>query len=175
MPPERRPRSDEDEAMLTRLLAREGGYVDDAADPGGCTHMGVTLETLRRFRQDSTLTCRDLRLLRQPEARAIYATFYLHGPGIGQIADPRLRELVLDFAVHSGPGRAVRALQQALGIEDDGDLGPETLEALAQQDPAEVWLAVWKRRLRFLCGLVAADPSKVRFLAGWVNRLLGLL
>lgn len=175
MPPERRSWSVEDDALLTRLLVREGGYVDAEADPGGCTNMGITLETLRVWRNNPDLRCRDLRLLKQAEARAIYAARYLHGTGIAQIPDARLRELIFDFAVHSGPGRAVRALQLALGVEDDGDLGPETLEALSQQDPSDIWLAVWKRRMRFLCGLVAADPSKLPFLAGWVNRLLGLL
>lgn len=163
--------------MLSRLLVREGGYVDDPNDPGGCTNMGITLETLRIWRNNPNVTCRDVRQLSTAEARAIYADRYLHGTNIVQIPDLALRELLLDFAVHSGPGRAVRELQRVLGVEDDGDLGPETLAALAAHpDVHAVRLAVWKRRLRFLVSLVTSDPARrLGSLNGWMNRLLGLL
>ena len=43
-----------DECLAFTLRA-EGGYVDDPADPGGATNMGVTLATLREWSDDPSL------------------------------------------------------------------------------------------------------------------------
>ena len=37
------------------IVAREGGYVNDPADPGGPTKYGVTLGTLRALARDVTV------------------------------------------------------------------------------------------------------------------------
>jgi len=36
-------------------LRQEGGYVDDPADPGGATNMGITLATYREWSNDPHL------------------------------------------------------------------------------------------------------------------------
>jgi len=36
---------------LPQLLRFEGGYVDDPADPGGATNLGITLATFERYAQ----------------------------------------------------------------------------------------------------------------------------
>ena len=164
--------SADEDAMLDRLLVREGGYVDCAADPGGCTNMGVTLDTFRLWRNRPDLTCRDLKALTVIEAKAIYATRYLYETNIAKVENVRVRELLLDYAVHSGPGRAIRTLQRVIGAEDDGDLGPKTLARLAVFDPALVYREVWKRRLLFLVDLSLNDPSLLQFLRGWTKRML---
>lgn len=166
--------SADEDAMLDRLLVREGGYVDCAADPGGCTNLGITLDVFRLWRNRPDLTCRDLKHLTVIEAKAIYATRYLYETNIAKVEDIRLRELLLDYAVHSGPGRAIRTLQRVIGAEDDGDLGPKTLASLAAFDPALVYREVWLRRLNFLVNLALGDPSLLPFLRGWVRRISGL-
>ena len=35
--------------IANEIVAREGGFVNDPADPGGATNHGVTLATLRRL------------------------------------------------------------------------------------------------------------------------------
>ena len=45
---------------------------------------------------------------------------------------------VLDWAVNSGTGRAAKALQKLVGATQDGAKGPKTLQAIMNQDLAEL-------------------------------------
>ncbi|HBS98700.1 MAG TPA: peptidoglycan-binding protein, partial [Citreicella sp.] len=38
--------------LAEEIVAREGGYVNDPADPGGATNHGVTVHTMRRLGLD---------------------------------------------------------------------------------------------------------------------------
>lgn len=40
------------EEIAAEIVAREGGYVNDPADPGGATKYGVTIHTMRRLGLD---------------------------------------------------------------------------------------------------------------------------
>ena len=42
------------QTLAEQIVAREGGFVNDPADPGGATNHGVTLNTLRRLGVDVT-------------------------------------------------------------------------------------------------------------------------
>ena len=46
------------DACLAFTLREEGGYVDDPADPGGATNMGITLATYRQWSDDPALGAR---------------------------------------------------------------------------------------------------------------------
>lgn len=158
-----------DRQLLDRLLAREGSaYVDDPADRGGCSRYGITRQTLSDWRA-TTVTCGDVRALTAQEARDLYAARYL-APFAG-VQDWRLREALLDAAVHHGPSRATRWLQQVLGVEDDGRIGPLTLAALATVSADDVRRGVIQRRLAFLGQLLAGDPTQARWAHGWLRRV----
>ncbi|MBK3411478.1 putative peptidoglycan-binding domain-containing protein, partial [Methylobacterium ajmalii] len=74
---------------------------------------------------------------------------------------------LFDFAVNSGPKRAVIGLQRALGIADDGRLGPVTLAALAGRDVPGLVNALCDGRLAFLRAL----STWPRFGRGWGRRV----
>lgn len=138
-----------DDEIIDAILRREGGYVDDPTDHGGCTNRGITLATLRLWRR-APVTCADVQALGEQEARAIYRAFYLK-PFAS--VDPELKPQVVDIAVLSGVARA------------------SALLALAKQNPARpvgVQLAI--ERLKFYAKIVKADPSQAKFFSGWVNR-----
>ena len=63
-----------DECLAFTLRA-EGGYVDDPADPGGATNMGVTLATLREWSDDPSLGANQVQDMSLRTARAIYERF----------------------------------------------------------------------------------------------------
>ena len=42
-------------SCLAFTLHQEGGYVDNRADPGGATNMGITLATYREWSDDPHL------------------------------------------------------------------------------------------------------------------------
>ena len=125
------------EDIANSIVAREGGYVNDPADPGGATNHGVTLATLKRLRPGAGLD--DLKALTGAEAARIFIRHYFTEPGLDRLPEP-LQPDAFDFYVNAG-ANAVRVLQRLLGgmglsCAVDGVVGPQT-RALAAQAMAE--------------------------------------
>ncbi|MCR6633997.1 glycoside hydrolase family 108 protein [Devosia sp.] len=154
---------------LTEVLRHEGGYVDHPSDPGGATNMGITRKTLARWRKISPWTDlpkSSVASLKRDEAALIYRANYWNPSRAGDM--PAGVDLALfDFAVNSGPDRAVRTLQAALGVAADGEVGPVTLAALRAADLARLLNDFCDRRLAFLKGL----STFVVFGRGWTRRV----
>lgn len=142
-----------DSAILDGILAREGGYVDHAADRGQCTKYGITLGALHDWRGKQT-TCDDVRALTEAEAREIYTVRYLR-PFDG--VDAALKPHVVDIAVNSGVSRA------------------RALLAMAQQGPKPIGVQLVIERLKHYGRIVKNDPSQRVFLPGWIARATDFL
>lgn len=165
------------EAMIDRLIEREGGFVDHPADRGGPTIYGITLATLGEWR-GAPVARLDIALLGVDEARAIYRDRYLVRPGFDAVADPDLRELVFDFAVNSGPAAAARALQTALrdmGLYAgaiDGGFGPKSQAALAAcANIPELYYRTKCERYELYLRFIGRDSRQAVFATGWSNRM----
>ncbi len=158
-----------DDEILSLILRREGSsYVADPDDRGVCSKWGITRDTLGDWRGVAA-TCDDVRNLSKDEACRIYQAKYL--TPFGFVRDGSLRDLIVDCAVHHGPGRAIRWLQQALQVGDDGIVGEETKNAMWKMPVDAVYAGVLKRRLQFLGRLISEDPTQARFAAGWLKRV----
>lgn len=165
--------------VISSVIQSEGStYTDDAADRGGPTKYGVTLATLREVRPGATAD--DVRNLTEEEARTIYIQRFVAEPGFARIYEP-LRTLVVDFGVTSGPRRATRALQLAVGAVADGIMGPETHERLAGSNVDTVYASVLRQYFDHFVSVVLNDSdvrefrqahpnTQLKFLRGWVNR-----
>jgi len=163
------------EDMIGRVIAREGGYVDNPADAGGPTKYGITLATLHDWRR-APVSAADVANLSETEARQIYRARYVapFGPGL----DPRLLEELFDFGVNSGVGAPASALQTVLkreGLYDgviDGDFGPKSRAALAKVTnwPA-LFYAVKCERYELLLRYIGRRWDQAQFATGWANRL----
>ena len=160
------------ELCLAHVLRHEGGYVDHPADPGGATNMGITLKTLARWRQVSpwwNLPKSEVKTLSHGEAGRIYRALYWAACRTGELP-PGIDLAVFDFAVNSGPDRAIRTLQAALGVVVDGQVGLLTIAAARKADATRIIDAICDRRLGFLRALktfppfadVAAEPLTLR-------------
>ena len=158
--------------IIAEIIKREGGYVDHPADKGGPTNFGVTLNKLREWRGVQSLTANDVRMMRRGEAEAIYLHDYIQRPGFHLIPDERLRHHVIDFGVNSGPGRAARKLQRVVGADQDGVIGPQTLNAIRRMGASKVNNLLMAERIKFLGRIVDGDHSQAAFLNGWLNRAL---
>ena len=77
--------------IATDIVAREGGYVNDADDPGGATKYGVTVHTLRRLGMDLTgddqVTEADVRVLTRAHAVSIFVEHYVRAPKIDKLPE----------------------------------------------------------------------------------------
>lgn len=167
-------------SFFPTLLKHEGGFVDDAADPGGATNKGVTLGTFRQCAQ-SLLgiepSLDNLRKLTDAQAGTIYKALYwdkVHGD---EIALQPLANIVFDFQVNAG-ANAARLLQRVLNDQGvnpqvvvDGAIGPGTMAALAKVDAAKVYAAFKQGRKDYYNNLVAQRPGLAKFLKGWLNRV----
>jgi lysozyme family protein len=125
--------------IATEIVAREGGYVNDPADPGGATKYGVTIHTMRRLgldlNRDGRVTEADVRLLTREQATDIFVEHYFHRPRIGLLPEA-LQPSVFDMQVNAG-ANAVRILQRLLRdmrlqVAVDGVIGPQTAGAAAR-------------------------------------------
>ncbi len=150
---------------FTLLLGHEGGFVDHPDDPGGATNWGVTERVARA--NGYTGHMRDLP---QDTAKAIYRKLYWDAVAADSLPAP-VRYAMFDAAVNSGVGQAVRWLQRALGVADDGRLGPITLAAARQADPHVLARQLLAQRLRFMTQL-STWPT---FGRGWARRIADLM
>lgn len=162
---------------LRKLLALEGGYVDDPSDRGGATNHGITQRTLaawwKSVGREGHPTRDDVRNLTEDEAAQIYRAFFWDRYGLDAIIDQSVADKLLDMMVVSGPTRGVTILQRALALPEaqcDGILGSRTLLAANAHDPGELLFALRAQAKAWFHSIVDNDPSQKRFLSGWLNR-----
>lgn len=148
-----------------RLIRHEGGFVDHPADPGGATKWGVT----QRVARDHGYTG-DMRELPIDEAKRIARAAYWDAVRADSLP-PRVRYVVFDGAYHSGVRQSARWLQRALGVAEDGIIGPVTIAAARAADEHALMNRVLAQRLRFLTAL-GNWPS---FSRGWARRIADLM
>ena len=153
-----------DEAF-SKLIGYEGGYSDDARDPGGKTRYGITEAVAREvgYRGDMAALPLDL-------AKRIYSERYWLAVRCNDLPD-EIRYVVFDAAVNSGPKQSIIWLQRALGVDDDSVIGPQTLAAAAQMNPYQTRSRILAQRLK----LMAALPTCPAFGRGWARRVADLM
>lgn len=152
-------------ACLAFTLKYEGGYVDHPADPGGATNLGVTRATLAKWR-GRPVSKSEVKALSRAEAADIYKRFFWEPCG-GPILPAGVDAVVFDWAVHSGPSRAVRALHKVLNIAQAPAPGPQLRQALPKSDPAVLIRQLCAERRRFLSRL----KGFAVFGRGWSRRV----
>ena len=110
---------------LSVILRHEGGYVNHPRDPGGRTNLGVTQRVWEEY-IGAKATEADMRALTQAKVEPLYEKLYWRVSGADRLP-AGIGLCVFDFAVNSGPSRAVRYLQMVVGATQDGVFGPQTL------------------------------------------------
>src|ERR1700710_1325588 len=93
------PAADRFGTCLEIVLRFEGGFSDNPRDPGGATNLGITRETLARWRKIvpwQDLTVAAVKALARPEAAEIYRALYW-APCAGDELPPGLDLALFDF------------------------------------------------------------------------------
>jgi lysozyme family protein len=153
------------EKSLSLVLKHEGGYVNHPNDPGGPTNKGVTLATMRRY-VDRSATVDDLKRISDAQVATIYRRQYWNAVKGDELPDG-VDYAVFDFAVNSGPARAIKTLQLTVDARTDGKIGPLTLAAVANADSATVIRGLCNNRFTFLRALKTWST----FGKGWSRRV----
>jgi lysozyme family protein len=148
---------------LAFVLKNEGGNDDDPADNGGRTSRGITQREYDAWRHECGLPPKDVWTASDMEVRSIYHDEYWE-----PLCDdfPKgIDYLYFDMAVNAGPHRAAVLLQRALGVADDGRIGPVTRQAIGKADPRQLIAKYSDAKRAFYQSL-----HQPRFLKGWLNR-----
>jgi len=151
------------------MLAHEGGYVNHPKDPGGATNLGVTQRVYDFYRKRKGQSQRSVRAITADEVAAIYKEQYWDAVRGDDLPDG-LDYAVFDYAVNSGPKRAIMELQRVIGAGVDGVPGMETLGKARDVDPFQAIEDLCQRRMRFLKALRHWGT----FGRGWTARVMGV-
>lgn len=143
-----------------RLIGHEGGYVNHPNDPGGETNWGITKRTALGSGYTGSM-----RELTREQAKAIYKTEYW-GRARCDEYDGAIAFQLFDAAVNHGIGNAIRFLQRASGVADDGIMGPVTMAAIEAMTVTDVLMRFNAARLRFYTNLSTWST----FGRGWTRR-----
>jgi lysozyme family protein len=162
-------------AACVRVVLRHEGGADNPKDPGGATKHGISLRHARSKGSmfdpdgDGDVDAADILLVTPAFGAGVYREWFWRDVR-GDELPAGLDLVTFDFAVNSGPVRAIKALQAAFGVEADGHLGPKTraaIEALSRDRVRDLVLAVSASRLTFLRGL----KTWPTFGTGWARRV----
>ncbi|GFS26140.1 surface protein [Elysia marginata] len=180
----------------------EGGFVHHKNDRGGATNKGITLQTWERFgvdiNQDGRRDVRDLRLITDAQALAIYKRQFWDKVKGDQIADQSIAEIIFDHAVNAGVSRASKMAQYILNtrfekrLRVDGIIGKNTLKAInsLRGGSAPMFFQIFlqmrrhyynylangevpRRMERFFSKELRISPSNSQktFINGWIKRV----
>lgn len=146
------------EQAFDRLIGHEGGYVNNPADPGGETNWGISKRSYPHI---------NIKELTRDGAKEIYRKdFWLRING-DKMYDGVAYQL-FDFAVNSGIETAVRYLQRAIGVADDGHWGPRSQAAADAMSESDIIMLLSAERLDFMTRLKNwPDASR-----GWSRRIV---
>lgn len=150
---------------LSAVLHHEGGYINHPSDPGGMTNLGCTKRVWEEW-VGHEVDEKTMRALTPADVAPLYKSKYwdkVHGDELPDGVD----YIVFDAAINSGPGRAAKWLQQAVGAVPDGAIGPGTLAKVAAMPASDIVEKYQQIRLEFLQAL----PTWGTFGKGWGRRV----
>lgn len=154
--------SDKDfQQIINKTLKAEGGYKPaDGIDTGGETNMGITKKWYPN---------EDIKNMTKERASYIYYNDYYKTNGIDKLP-LEIKEIVFDNGVNQGQGTAVKNLQKAIGVREDGVIGEQTLNQLEKYDTQSVKSALKIIITDRYSEIIKRDPKQIEFKNGWINR-----
>lgn len=177
------------EIAEAKTLKWEGGYCNVAGDRGGETIFGIArnmhpklslwniMDTYKKdFESFSKANYKELekQFLGNTDFKKQMDSFYreefwdkIKGDCI---ESQHVANALYDFAVNSGVSRAVKSIQEVLGVVVDGNLGNKTLEAINKQEGKALCNKLCDKRKAFF-EEIAKKGQNAKFLNGWLNRV----
>lgn len=163
------------EKSVAIVLAHEGSrFTNDPNDAGGPTKFGITLPTWAEYFGKAGQAS-DIQNLTVDVATAIYKKLYWDAMGLDLITDPSVALCLFDQGVLQGKSTVIHKMQELVGINSDGVIGPMTALAINKEPGQKLAFRFIRADLHRYNKIVAGKLSQIEFLDGWDDRLFSLL
>jgi lysozyme family protein len=170
------------ETALHKVLAHEGGYVNDPDDTGGETYKGVARKMNSKWdgwvRVDVAKTQsgfpanleKDNEL--QDEVNRFYQVNYWDTLCADKIENQLVANSLFDFGVNAGVKTAASLAQLVVEASPDGVIGPASLQKLNAFDPDHFLAAYTVAKIARYISIVKKRPESRKYFYGWIVRSL---
>lgn len=173
-----------------KTLKWEGGYCNVVGDAGGETIFGIARNMHSKlklwkilddykssFKPFSKANYKELEQLClgnaefKKEMDNFYKSQFWDKIKGDEINSQEVANALYDFAVNSGVSRAVKSIQEVLGVGVDGAIGNQTITAINTKfEGAELCNKLCDKRKAFF-EAIAKKGQNAKFLNGWLNRV----
>lgn len=154
---------------FARVIGHEGKFQDDRNDRGNWTTGKIGVGQLKGTKYGISAMSypnEDIENLTVERAKFLYKRDFWD-----RVTGDHLHNAVVyqlfDAAINHGIGNAIRILQRALGVADDGDMGPVTYDAIQAMGVDDILHHFNAYRLKFYRKLSTFN----RYGSGWVDRV----
>lgn len=160
------------ERCLRFTLREEGGLVNDPEDKGKLTNRGVTQATLDAAHLEGVINTGVKTPAELTEAQVETIFFGMYWMRSHAFEFPAPLDLCLfDAYVNHRPATAIKLLQAAIVVDQDGKVGPKTIARAHEVNLAAAIERYAFAREQLYRRIVAEDASQTKFLRGWLNRV----
>lgn len=156
------------DTALIILFGEEGGLSMDPKDPGNWTGGKVNTGELKGTKfgiSAKSYPNLDIKNLTKDQAKAIYKPDFWDKIKGDQLPWP-LALLMFDSAVNQGPGVAIKMLQMAFSVPQDGIMGVATLQKASKASSFQCAKFMARRAIRY-----TGDRNFDTYGEGWFTRL----
>lgn len=157
------------DTAFERVIGHEGKWQNNPKDRGNWTTGVVGQGQLKGTKYGVSAMSYpqlDIKNLTLQQAKAIYyKDFWMRVSG--DVLHNALVYQLFDAAINHGPGNAVRMLQRAVGVVDDGGMGPVTHRAVVVRGTDDTLKKFNAQRIRFFTKISTFDE----FGRGWMRRV----
>lgn len=138
-------------------------------DSGGRTRLGIAEKFHPWLAEIGFFTTMPLQ-----QAIGVALSIYLHDYclplQIGEMTSQVVATKLLSLGLNIGVTIVSRWLQEAVGSNPDGNIGPATLAALSKADSQKVLATLKQQAIEFYQQLAKDNPADEQYLEGWLNR-----
>src|SRR5687768_3478302 len=161
------------DTAFERVIGHEGSLSLDPTDRGNWTSGIVGVGKLKGTKYGisaMSYSHLDIKNLTLDQAKQLYRADFWSKVNGDALPDGVAFQL-FDFAVNSGVGTAIRYLQRAIGVADDGVWGPVSQAAANAKTESDLIKLLCAERLDYMTKLTGWNVNS----RGWARRIAGNL